>query len=244
VKPLIGITLDHHSRNTEDGTLVYEQYLLPHPYTQAVDHAGGVPVLIPYHSPSHIDRYVVMCDGFVLCGGNDYDPARWGQTRHPNAIAIDPARAAFDFRFIAAVEASGKPVLGICGGMQLMNLHRGGTLHQFIPDFSDAIEHRRNGHAEWARRHDVQVQPGSTLARITGSTTVTANTSHKQCVDRLGAGLTIVGRAGDGVVEALEDATRAFFIGVQWHPERQHTEPNQHALFVALIEAARRGQSR
>jgi putative glutamine amidotransferase len=240
MKPLIGITCDHNSRTLSDGTVEYAQYLLPHHYTVAVEKAGGVPIVLPYRSgPESIARYVQLCDGFVLSGGNDYDPTVWGESRHPKAIGVDPLRETFDRALIAAIEKKNAPVLGICGGCQLMNIHRGGTLHQFIPDLglSPTIDHRRHTIEEWAKRHDVNIRPDSQLARVMGSDRAISNTSHKQAVHVVGKQLVVTAHAPDGVVEAIEDPARKFYIGVQWHPERQHDEPDQLRLFEALVAA-------
>ncbi len=244
-RPVIGITLDHNSRPIAGdslGSSANTQYLLPHAYSIAVESAGGLPILLPYRTdPDLIDAYVSMCDGFVLSGGNDYDPGRWGEARHPEAIAIDPNRESFDRAIIARIEKSRKPVLGICGGCQLINIHRGGSLHQFLPDQSreSAIEHRRFTIEEWSKRHDVLVERDSQIATITGETVLSCNSSHKQSIHRLGEGLRVVAHATDGVVEAVEDPTHPFYIGVQWHPERQHTDAPQSKIFKALIRAAR-----
>jgi putative glutamine amidotransferase len=239
-RPVIGITLDHNSRTTPEG-VVHDQYLLPHPYSIAVEKAGGLPFLLPYRSSDTlVPQYVDRCDGIVLSGGNDYDPASWGEPRHPQAVPTDPERERFERALLAEIERRSRPVLGICGGCQIMNIHRGGTLHQFIPDLGTDIEHRRATIEEWSRRHDVLLDPASRHARLLGKSRVSSNTSHKQSVHRLGAGLTITARTSDGIVEGIEDPDRPFFVGVQWHPERQHDDPDHLALFQALVEHASR----
>lgn len=249
-RPLIGITCDHNTRPTggdSAAALSMSQYLLPHYYTLAVERAGGLPILLPYRvDKALIDDYANLCDGYVFSGGNDYDPAAWGEERHPQAVAIDPAREAFDRALIAAVEKRHSPILGICGGMQLMNIHRGGSLHQFLPEMglAPAIEHRRQTIAEWSRRHAVELDRGSKTAQVIGASEIASNSSHKQAVNALGQGLRVAGTARDGVIEALEDPTRDFYIGVQWHPERQFDEPAQLRLFQELIERARSRDNR
>jgi putative glutamine amidotransferase len=238
-RPLIGITTDHNSRELPDGTVEHTQYLLPHAYSVAVEKAGGVPILLPYRSDlSLVPTFVDLCDGFVFSGGNDYDPASFGEHRHPMAVATDPAREAFERGLIAEVERRRLPVLGICGGMQLMNLHRKGSLHQFIPDQTRQIEHRRFTIDEWGRRHAVEIDRQSVLHSLIGKGDVESNTSHKQAVNRVGDRLSIVARAPDGVVEAIEDPSMPMFVGVQWHPERQHDEPDHLALFRHLVDRA------
>ncbi|HQY87176.1 MAG TPA: gamma-glutamyl-gamma-aminobutyrate hydrolase family protein, partial [Tepidisphaeraceae bacterium] len=135
-RPLIGITCDHNSRpvgGDSSAALKHSQYILPHVYTIAIEKAGGLPIMLPYRSDALIENYVDLCDGFVLSGGDDYDPTPWGESRHPKAVAMDPAREKFDRAIVKAIEARNKPVLGICAGCQIMNLSRGGTLHQFVP---------------------------------------------------------------------------------------------------------------
>ena len=239
-RPVIGITIDHVSRPTLEG-VVYDQYLLPHPYSIAVERAGGLPLLLPYRtSDALVPSYLELCDGIVLSGGNDYDPALWGEPRHPKAVPTDPERERFEHALLEAIERLSRPVLGICGGCQIMNIHRGGSLHQFLPDLGFEIEHRRASIEEWSRRHDVLLESASRHARMIGKTRISTNTSHKQSVNRLGRGLTITARAPDGVIEGIEDPSLPFFVGVQWHPERQHTEPDHLALFEALVEHALR----
>lgn len=239
-RPVIGITTDHNSRTTPEG-VVHDQYLLPHPYSIAVEMAGGLPVLLPYRSSNDlVARYVDLCDGFVLSGGNDYDPGAWGEQRHPQAVPTDPERERFERALIAEIERRAKPVLGICGGCQIMNIHRGGSLHQFLPDLGTGLEHRRATIEEWSRRHEVALEPGSRHARLIGKGRVSSNTSHKQSINRLGRGLVITARATDGIVEGVEDPGLPFFVAVQWHPERQYDDPDHLALFQDLVRHASR----
>jgi len=243
-RPVIGVTVDHNTRvasgDSAAGAL-HTQYLLPHAYTTAVEKAGGLPVMLPYRSDSSlIAQYVELCDGFIFSGGADYDPASFNESRHPMAEAIDPAREAFERALMAAVDPSDKPVLGICGGCQLMNLHRNGSLHQFIPDLllKSAIEHRRFTIAQWSNRHDVNVESGTVLGAILNDAPLKSNSSHKQAVNKVGDSLRVNSRAPDGVVEGIEDPGKPFFVGVQWHPERQHDEPTQLAIFKELVRQA------
>ncbi|MFT3786276.1 MAG: gamma-glutamyl-gamma-aminobutyrate hydrolase family protein [Tepidisphaeraceae bacterium] len=243
-RPVIGITVDHNSRALPDGTVEYSQYMLPHTYALAVERAGGLPLMLPYRSdaPELVVQYADLCDGFVFSGGNDYDPAAFGEVRHPKAVGVDPNRETFERKLIAEVEKRRKPVLGICGGLQVINLHRGGSLHQFLPDLglSPTIEHRRASLEEWAKRHGVVLERESFIAQLTGQTEFQSNTSHKQAVNKPGRGLRIVGRAPDGVVEAVEDTSFPFFVAVQWHPERQPGETPHVRLFEGLVGACKR----
>lgn len=232
-RPLIGVTTDYNDALT--------QYSSPYPYCQAVEKAGGLPVMLPYRADvSLVADYADAIDGIVFSGGNDLDPSAWGEERHPMAKPIDPLREQFERALIAEIEKRKLPTLGICLGSQLMNVHRGGTLHQFIPDLGieQTIEHRRLD-GTWSARHDVQIDPDATIARAMGTTQVKSNTSHKQSIRDVGQGLRVIATSPDGIVEGVEDPTLPLWVGVQWHPERQHDEPEQLALFKLLVEKAK-----
>ena len=174
----------------------------------------------------------------LFSGGNDLDPALYGETYHPKAEPIDPARQQFELALLAEVERRRTPALGICLGSQLMNVYRGGSLHQFVPELglSPSIEHRKI--AGVAPRHQVNLQSESAVAQAVGKGIVDANSSHKQAVRNVGRGLRIIGTSPDGVVEGIEDPSFPLFLGVQWHPERLHDESDHLALFRLLVDKA------
>ncbi|MGH7176654.1 MAG: gamma-glutamyl-gamma-aminobutyrate hydrolase family protein, partial [Tepidisphaeraceae bacterium] len=151
---------------------------------------------------------------------------------------IDPARERFERALMAEVENRRKPTLGICLGSQLMNVYRGGSLHQFLPDkhCAEPLEHRRMG--DWSRRHAVRLEPDTTLAKALGKRELLVNTSHKQAVNKLGRGLRVIATSPDGIIEGIEDPTLPLFLGVQWHPERMRDEADQLAIFELLVERA------
>jgi putative glutamine amidotransferase len=227
--PRIGITVDTHDRS--------DHYESPMAYATSVEKAGGLPLLLPYRtSLSLIPQIVDTLDGMLFSGGNDLDPALYGETHHPKAVPIDPARQKFELALLAEVERRRVPALGICLGSQLMNVYRGGSLDQFLPDqnLRPAIEHRKTD--DVMPRHGVRVNADSLVAQAVGKTDIDANSSHKQAVKTLGRGLRIIGFAPDGVIEGIEDPTLPLFLGVQWHPERLHNEPDHLALFRLLVE--------
>jgi putative glutamine amidotransferase len=152
---------------------------------------------------------------------------------------MDEARQEFEFALLAEVERRRLPALGVCFGSQLMNVYRGGSLHQFLPEVprENAIEHRKLDRD--LPRHPVQIDPSSIIGRAIGRSEVSANTYHKQAVKKLGHGLRIVATAPDGVVEAFEDPSFPLFAAVQWHPERLSEEPEHLAVFRLLVEKAR-----
>jgi putative glutamine amidotransferase len=241
-RPLIGITTDYNSESVKNPggvvTPAKSIYKLPCTYAAAIELAGGLPVLIPYKTDVRlIGQYLDQFDGIVLAGGDDLDPSSWGETYHDKAQRIDPDRQQFEFAMLAEIERRRLPVLGICLGSQVMNVYRGGSLHQFLPDVmrENPLDHRLAG--DWSRRHAVTIiEPDSHIARATGQLMLETNTSHKQAVHQLGRNLRITAVSSDGIIEGTEDPSFNFYVGIQWHPERQHTEPAHHALFQRFIQ--------
>lgn len=231
-RPVIGITCDHDEPQGKS------QYRSPFGYAASVEKAGGLPLILPYRSDlSLIPQFVDQFDGFVFSGGNDLDPSAYGEPWHEKTVPVDPLREKFERALIAEVEKRRLPALGICLGSQLMNLHRGGAMNQFIPDFATQIEHR-NIDKEWAGRHEVSLLADSLIARTLGKERITVNTSHKQSIRTPGRGLRVIATAPDGVIEGIEDPTFPLFVGVQWHPERMSDSDDHMKLFRLLIERA------
>jgi putative glutamine amidotransferase len=231
VRPVIAITIDSSERA--------DHYESPCAYSTAVEKAGGLPLLLPYRTDvSLVGEYLDLIDGIVFSGGDDLDPALFGEALHPKAIPIDPARQRFELAMLAEVERRRLPTLGICCGSQLMNVYRGGSLIQFLPDEAreGALEHRKVGPE--LTRHPVKLDPQSALGAAIGKATIQVNTFHKQAVRKIGHGLKIVATAPDGVIEAFEDPTFPLFAAVQWHPERLHEEAEHLAPFKLLVEKA------
>jgi putative glutamine amidotransferase len=227
-RPRIGITVDY----TDEPTGRYES---PFTYAKAIEQAGGLPLLLPYKTDlSLIPQYVDLIDGMLFSGGADLDPALYGETYHPKAQPIDPDRQKFEFALLAEVEKRRTPVLGVCLGSQVMNVYRGGSLNQFLPDLGKDLEHRKVGPEP--TRHPVQVDTTSDLGKAIGQSNVSVNTYHKQSVKKLGKGLRVIATAPDGVIEGFEDPTFPLFAAVQWHPERLVSEAEHLAPFKLLVE--------
>src|SRR5688500_16470650 len=173
-RPIIGITVDSNEKDT-----AYES---PFHYAAAVEKAGGLPLLLPYRTDhSLVPQYVDLIDGMLFSGGHDLDPAAWGEPYHPKTNAEDPLRERFERALEAQGERPRTPTLGICLGSQLMNVHRGGSMIQFLPEHErpGAIEHRKGDCEPW-NCHPVSIEPESTLARVLGKREmVVCNTSHK-----------------------------------------------------------------
>jgi putative glutamine amidotransferase len=229
-RPVIGITTD----SSDSG----ERYLSTFTYAEGVEKAGGLPLLLPYRvDHALIPQYVDLLDGILFTGGNDMNPALYGEEWHPKVNRMDPDRQNFEFALIAEVEKRRVPALGVCFGSQLMNVYRGGSLTQFLPDVDGKLEHRRLPDQE-PGRHPIKLDPESQLGRAIGAGDVSVNTYHKQAVNKLGRGLRVIATAPDGVVEAFEDPTLPLFAAVQWHPERLLNEKEHLAPFKLLVKKA------
>lgn len=219
-------------------------YLLMFDYAGSVEAAGGLPFAIPYRTHlALIPQYIDLVDGVLFTGGSDLDPAAYGQARHPNAVPIDPDRQKFEMALLAEVERRRTPVLGVCLGSQLMNVYRGGSLVQFLPEQArdGALEHRKLD--DDGRRHPVRIEPGTVLAEAIGKPRILANTRHKQAVATLGRGLRANAYAPDGVIEGIEDSSMPLFLAVQWHPENLSSRQPEHlAPFKLLVERAAAGR--
>lgn len=227
-KPLIGITTVFDEKRQVSEVDIS--------YVEAVLRNGGIPlVLPPIDSEEAVDRYVEELDGLVLVGGRDIPPSMYGQTPHETTEVLPERRTRFDGRLIARWMASGKPVLGVCLGMQFTNVVMGGSMIQDIPSLVGTdVSHKKV-------YHRVTIAPDSALARLLGAETVMVYSSHHQAVDRIGEGLKPVARADDGVVEALERTDGGLGIFVQWHPEAMmEKDPNHtNAIYGYLVQLAR-----
>ncbi len=202
-------------------------------YVRAVAENGGVPVVLPTIDDEEvIERYVQDLDGLVLVGGADIPPAAYGQEPHETVKEIPKQRYDFERRLISLWLDSGKPILGVCLGMQFTNVVAGGTLIQDIPSqVGTQVEHR--GY------HTVRVEPGSLLAEILGTHRVRVYSNHHQAIKDLGKGLRIAARSEDGVIEAAERTKGGFGLFVQWHPEAGDDVRSRDAIYGALIRACR-----
>lgn len=232
-KPIIGIGSDVQSPpGHRERSFVYLNY------TEALRKAGAVPVIIP-PQPENAADILDGLDGIVLAGGEDCDPAAYGEERHPSVSeTMDPRRQTNDLSLARAARERGVPTLGICLGMQVMNVAAGGTLVQDIASqVGTDIEHASE--PEDRGRHDVIVEKGTRLGDILRERELNVNSSHHQAVGNVGEGLRVTAHAPDGVVEGLEDPKHPFYVGVQWHPEDMNGEDSASKLFGAFLEAAR-----
>jgi putative glutamine amidotransferase len=207
-------------------------------YLRAVELAGGLPVVLP---PLELDRVSPLLDrlsGVLLSGGPDLDPAAYGRTAHRELGPTAPQLDAFEVQLAREADARGLPILGICRGAQALNVARGGTLHQHLPEVTDgSVEHRQRQPGNEVT-HNVRVAGSSGLAELLGSRRMAVNSFHHQSVDQLGRGLHAVAWSSDGVIEAIEGREGSFVLGVQWHAETLVDDETQLALFRHLVAAS------
>lgn len=230
MRPIIGINceLDYPKDKTPKATLNLS-------YIEAIEAAGGIPVLLaPRKNLTDIPEILARLDGLVLSGGDDIDPALYGEKeKHPSVNLLPKEKEHFDFALAKEAIAKEIPTLGICYGMQLMSVVDGGKLHQDIPSaLPKAAEHRKI-------EHRVKIEKGSAVREICATEEIPVHSSHHQAVSEPGPSYRVTARSSDGVIEAIEPKQSKpgrFLIGVQWHPERS---PETKALFHALVEAAR-----
>ncbi len=231
-KPLIGLIC----RFSEGD----DWYYLSADYSRAVEAAGGIAVLIPLR-PEAAAEIAARLDGVVICGsGSDVDPARYHQPQHPQVKSIQADLDETSCRVLEGAFTDKKPVLGICYGMQLLNVFLAGTLIQHIPDaLRGALQHQ-----DRRTRHAVRMEPESRMAEwAAGLREVAVNSTHHQAIQKPGLGLWVVGRAPDGIIEAVEgEFADHFVLGVQWHPERIWKEEavSQRIFEEFVVAAARR----
>ena len=211
-------------------------------YMRSVLAAGGVPIILsPLLGPSFAMRALDGTDGLLLTGGEDIHPALYGAEPSPHLYPPSRERDLFELALFAAARQRELPILGICRGIQLVNVALGGTLVQDIPsERPGALAHDPGG-ARDSRSHEIRLQEGSRAARALGRATFSVNSFHHQAVDRLAGGLIASGWSGDGLIEAVESPAEApWLLAVQWHPEEMHAEgaAPERGLFRALVEAA------
>jgi putative glutamine amidotransferase len=235
-RPAIGIcaALERASWGVWDRTAV----LLPHDYIVAIQDAGGLPLMIPPdpHLERHPDEALNLVDGLILAGGADIDPSSYGEEPHPATNGTVPQRDRVELALTRRAVEREIPVLGICRGMQLLNVAFGGTLRQHLPDELGHEEHRRTPGSFDGSDHDVRLTPGSLAARAAGEELHGTKSHHHQGVAALGEGLEVTGVSVlDGLPEAIEAPDRRFVLGVQWHPEADE----RSRIVGALVEHAR-----
>ncbi len=233
-RPLIGLTLDCEEPG---GYSNQPWYALRQNYFSAVRRAGGLPVALP-HAPDDVAAYLERIDGLLVTGGAfDVDPALFGDNERHETVVTKDKRTRFELAITRAAVKRDLPVLGICGGQQLLNVALGGTLVQHIPDaIAGALAHEQPNPRD-EPGHTVRIAPGTVLRDIVGAAEMAVNSAHHQAVREVAPGLVVDATAEDGVIEGIEDPSLRFCIGVQWHPEFEISDGDKR-IFAAFVTAA------
>ncbi|MEZ3161889.1 gamma-glutamyl-gamma-aminobutyrate hydrolase family protein [Microbacterium sp. BWT-B31] len=232
-RPVVGLTT--YLERTQQGVWDVQAAFLPQQYFASVTAVGGIAVLLPPQPASHDAAGAVLdgLDGLILTGGLDIDPALYGAARHPLTDPARPDRDAWELALLREAQRRQMPVLAICRGLQLVNVARGGTLHQHLPE-ALGTERYQIGGGVFAQ-NTVDVAPGSVLAGMVGPGPLAVHSYHHQGIDRLGAGLVATAHTDDGLVQAIESDGDGYLVGVQWHPEEN---TDDKSLFDRLVAEA------
>jgi putative glutamine amidotransferase len=228
MKPVIGIT--SYAEEVTWGAWVEEAALVPLSYVRAIERAGGRPLVIP-PSEGAIEETLSVLDGILFSGGSDLDPALYDAEAHPETQGVHEARDRAEMALLGAALERDMPVLAVCRGSQVLNVARGGDLVQHLPEVLGHEEHKHTP-GQYSD-HDVTLKPDTRVGGILGDR-APVKSHHHQGFGRIGEGLREAGYAEDGTVEALEDPSKRFAVGVLWHPE----EGEDMALFEALVQQA------
>jgi len=238
-RPSIGLTPDISTPTADAPVLRYE---LKVPYAEAVLRAGGLPLVLPCSDdPAIVEGYLERISGLVVTGGAfDIPPEAYGDAAREGLGTLKPGRTAFETELLRGALQRNLPVLGICGGMQLLHVVLGGTLFQDIRrEIADAREHEQK-HDRTQPQHPVDVKDGTLLAELLGKGQVMVNSTHHQAARRTPENLSVSASAPDGVIEAIESRTHLFAVGVQWHPELLiHTVPAHLGIYRGFVAKAR-----
>ena len=235
-RPIIGITLDHEKSG---GYSKYPWYAARQNYAQVVANTGGIPVFLP-HELQLADQYASQIDGLIITGGAfDINPSLYSNAEVHTTVTLKESRTDFEISITRNVLKRDKPILGICGGQQLLNVVLGGTLIQHIPsEIQNSLLHEQpNPRNEPS--HTVAITKGTLLHEIVGVTEMQVNSAHHQAVAKVSGSTIVDAVAPDGVVEGIEEPHKKFCLGVQWHPEFE-VDPNDVRIFSAFNDAARK----
>lgn len=235
MKPRIGISMNY--RSVEGAG---ERAYIDSPYFDFLTQLGAVALLIPPTENSETLGELLNClDGVLFTGGLDLDSALWQEKPHKQSILVHPRRQRFEFMLYGAVRDRKLPVMGICLGLQMINVFHNGSLHQHLPDHPappDQIDHGKEFNNT---RHNLNINPQSKLFDWLKADRVTVKSGHHQGINRLGDSLIPAGVADDGIVEAIESNDYPFLIATQWHPEREPSEPINQIIIEKFLDAAR-----
>jgi len=248
-RPLIGVTTSEvrepkRIQQTPESEPKVREMVLGLTYLRAIEAAGALPMVVPPLPEEAIESLLDRLDGICLSGGPDLDPDTYGASPDPDLGPTEPDLDRFELAVARCADAREIPILAICRGTQALNVARGGSLVQHLPAISEEIAHRQTTPGNQTS-HTIDIEPGSHLAaalendEVTVPNVLDVNSFHHQGIERLGQGLKVSARAPDETAEAIEDPSRPFMIGVQWHAETLVHRPYESALFRHFVEASR-----
>jgi putative glutamine amidotransferase len=245
-RPLIGIVPDY-KEGCSNGYSVKNYYALRANYVEMINKAGGAAIILSYDYDL-IDFYLNILDGLMIVGGYfDINPKRYGEEKIHPEVKLNDVRENFEFELGKRFLESKKPFFGICNGMQLINVLHGGAVYQHLLDEGKFINHEQShveGFNSYSKAyHDVLIEKKSRLFEIVGEEKIKTNSSHHQAAKRVGSGLSAVGHAPDGIVEAIESVNHPFCLGVQWHPEFFVSDADEK-IFRAFVGSAKERKNR
>jgi putative glutamine amidotransferase len=233
-KPLIGLTTTRLLKKTASPAFGTNEL-----YAKAITNSGGLPVLIPLClSEDDLDALLARLDGILFTGGYDIDPRLYGNQPHPKVEGVDKDRDRVEIYLVREVIQSPKSFLGICRGLQVINVALGGTLYEHLPDqFPGGITHDNHDRVRDFLAHSVRVEPGNRLSQIISSNQIQVNSLHHQGVRKLAPELVSTAQSPDGLIEAFEMPNHPFGLAVQWHPEEMQAYDEMCNLFQSFIQA-------
>ena len=233
-KPVIGIIPSQQNQ--------FSEYKLKKVYGQAVQAAGGLPVLIPFSADRELSRlYLKQLDGLLLTGGLDLDPYFYGEEPEPGLGAIDPERDHFEILMAQLAYQQQVPTLGICKGLQVLNVAAGGSLIQDLSSRREKVYQHYQDAPRAYPTHQVTIDQSSNLYQIIQKEKIRVNSLHHQAIKEVAANFRVAAKAGDGIIEAIENKGPGFALGIQWHPEEMWAEERTaYQLFLALVTESKK----
>lgn len=237
MKPVIGITTDIETEGKQ---------VLDHNNVQAIIRSGGLPVILPTGIDNDVKQLSTMLDGLLLTGGGDINPMIFGEEPHKHLEEVSPSRDSIEIAIFREMLKLNKPILGICRGLQIINIALGGNMYQDIYSQRDVplLQHSQKAH-RYHQSHFVQVKKGSLLESISNTEQIKVNSYHHQAVKDVPLPLIISGVASDGTIEAIESTEHPFVLGVQWHPEglAENKDAVSLDIFERFIEKCRESRA-
>ena len=244
-RPIIGITPNYEKEDrigflTDLGAEDQDWNYIAGDYMYMTEKCGGVPIVIPIESTENIDEILSVLDGIIISGGSDVDPSLYGEEPHEKLGKVNIGRDIFEDALIKKAVAMDMPVLGICRGIQAINVAIGGTLYQDVKSQLQARPHSKDDVKRNLAWHEVHLKEGSRIREIFGKGSIMTNSFHHQAVKVPGEGAVVTGTGPDDIAEVLEMPDKRFVVAVQWHPEMMFDSEEQLKLCRAFVESCKK----